>query len=393
MASASLPLVLTTIDGVLSTLSKGLQTEEWKSMCKSLSRFGDLMHELVAASEQSRVVRTKAYDAVFKVKNSLQDILDESMIHRHSHDGCKDILNRLKESIKFEQMEIGEFLEKNMLSSYGNLFKEEEIQYAGELLEGYDEILKSAKSRMKIGSFSRFQKSIKKAKVSRDYIDNKLETDLESLEKAFTEASSKIGGKLTTFIDDLSPVIDELVQVIEDEETRMAIITGVAIAAVAVVGIALVGTGAGCLCYGIPGLITIFSGGALVCKPIAATLIGATAIAGFGAVIGVGGYGIHKVRKDMKDGLDQLKGTEAMVREWQEALRGQFLQWRSLVTAFKELFLDLKKHQERYKDQQREIDEKFERTNDVLNDALHQTNEFERMVKALRDKKVTNITF
>ncbi|XP_070543433.1 uncharacterized protein [Ptychodera flava] len=393
MAMASVPLVLTSIDKVLSTLSKGLKSEEWKSMCKSLNEFGEVLHGLVAASEQSRVVRTKAYDAVFEIKNSLQDILDESIIHRHSHEKCKDILKRLKESIQFEQMEIGEFLEKNTLSPYEQLFKEEEIQYAGELLEGYDEILKSAKSRMKIGSFSRFKKSIERAKISQDYIENKLASDLVSLEETFTEATRYIGEKLKTFIKHLSPVIKELARVIEDEETRITIITGVAIATVAVLGIALVGTGAGCLFCGIPGLIAIYSGGALACKPIAATLIGATAIAGLGVVTGVGGYGIHKVRKDMKDDLDQLKHTEQLVRGWQEALREQFLQWRSLVTAFKELFLDLKKHQERYKDQQREIDEKFERTDDILNDALHQTNEFERMVKALRDKKITNINF
>ncbi|XP_070581589.1 uncharacterized protein [Ptychodera flava] len=270
------------INDILSVISESFQNTQLEFMSKHLKSFGDMLDQLVTTSEKNKIVRQKAYTAVFKIKNSLQDILDESRIHRYSHEQCQELLKRLEDTIKFEQMEIGIFLEKHGLTEYSKLFDAERIMYAGELVDAYDELLELVKPNMKIGSYARYRKSVTKEKKSRDYIETELQGDLEKLERQFTEASGKIGAKLSSFLEDLEPVVDELSQVIKDETKRREIYIGLAVSGVVVLAAAYGAFAIPYLVCGIKGLIGCFGVGALL-----DTVLGGLSVAsGCAAVFG-----------------------------------------------------------------------------------------------------------
>ncbi|XP_077989223.1 uncharacterized protein LOC144443566 [Glandiceps talaboti] len=386
--------LLSSIDVILKAFGSGMATVDWKSMCSTFLEFWELLQTLTTASEESIAVRHKAYTAVFQVKNSLQDILDESSTHRSTHQQSFDIFNRMENLIRFEQTSLDQFLSEHSLSQYRELFAAEGIVYAGELLDAPN-VEEICKSNMKTVPFNRMQKAIKRMNRYREYIQTQLEGDMKAMEARFSASSDVIHRKLLSFMEILEPVIQEIAEVVKDETKRLVLITGAAVFTVVMLGLSVACPGVGCLCFGIKGLITVFSAGTLTCAaaapPVAATAVGVTGLAATGAITAVGGYGIHKVRKDKQEHLDQLQDTQSMVTGWQQALHTQFLHWRELVGTFKCLFEELSRNHEQYKDQQDDLELLLGRTKDLLKDAIVQTETFEKLVRDLKNKEIERV--
>ncbi|XP_070541682.1 uncharacterized protein [Ptychodera flava] len=387
MADESWSGFLQSLDNQFSKVGDKLGTDEWDSIHTALEDFKDVLRSLENASTRSDDARQAASDALFKVKNSLRDILNETVMVRFCRHRCLEIFESMEKMFEFQQMNIDEYLKKLSLESYGPLFKTvEEVCYAGELLHiPMHDVRTAFEPYMEHDAFSKFRKDILVNKELMDYIENNMEYELENMEALHSTSSTKIQTKMVSFIDDLNPILSKLAEEIEVHSDKMKtalIVGGVALAA-AVGILALGGIGLGLLAGGIPGLVALISGGAIIAK--SATVV--TSVAGSLTAGAIGGYNIYKATKESKE-VESLQSSHDIVTDWQETLRSQYLHWREIMSTFKDILHQLKTDREGYCRQQEDLNERLLRTKILLWEAVLQTGKFETQVEKLRDMDI-----
>ncbi|XP_070547190.1 uncharacterized protein [Ptychodera flava] len=211
---------MTKINTFVECIDPNQLTEGLNNIGGCLSSIKSFMDSLATFPEGDYSLKSNFRDVKFQTRQVLTSIFDEMVELRSFRRVAVDALWCLKKELDFMAMDIDTFLEANKLSKYKEVFEEEEIFYARELLNEENIKIDDLKSVMKPASFNRLKEKLREAEKVKSFLKNEMEDKLNNAGAVCQSKSEAVNVRLNNALRDLGKAAEDTMKSIDDAKKR-----------------------------------------------------------------------------------------------------------------------------------------------------------------------------